>query len=89
MRDILSKATTGAMIAGAALLVAACGGGDTAANNTATTDLGNDAMYDANATDMGLDTNMTMDANMTTDMNATDMNATMPPPADANTTNGM
>jgi hypothetical protein len=30
---ILSKATTGAMIAGAALLVAACGGG--AANNTA------------------------------------------------------
>lgn len=32
MRSIL-KATTGAMIAGAALLVAACGGG--AANNTA------------------------------------------------------
>ena len=87
MRDILSKATTGAMIAGAALLVAACGGGDTAANNTATTDLGNDAMYDANATDMGLDTNMTMDANMT-DMNATDMNAAMPP-VDTNTTNGM
>jgi hypothetical protein len=33
MRSILSKATTGAMIAGAALLVAACGGG--AGNNTA------------------------------------------------------
>ena len=33
MRSILSKATTGAMIAGAALLVAACGGG--AANNAA------------------------------------------------------
>ena len=36
---ILSKATTGAMIAGAALLVAACGGG--AANNTANATDGN------------------------------------------------
>ncbi len=74
MRDLLKKVTTGSMIAGAALLVAACGG-DNAAENTATTDLGNDTMLDANATDMGLDMNAT-DMNMTTDMNATDMNMT-------------
>jgi hypothetical protein len=75
MRDIFKKAMTGAMIAGAALTVAACGGGETAANNTATNDLGMDSTYDANATDMGMDTNMTMDSNMT-DMNMTnDMNA--------------
>jgi hypothetical protein len=77
--SILSKATTGAMIAGAALLVAACGGG--AANNTANapvdngTAVGNDMMA---PTDM----NAPMpDANapaMAPDMNApaADMNAT-------------
>ena len=43
MRDILTKVTTGSMIAGAALLVAACGGRN-AANNTATTDMGNDVI---------------------------------------------
>ncbi len=78
MRDILKKVTTGSMIAGAALLVAACGG-DTAANNSTMTDLGNDTMLDANATDMGLDMNATTDMNgMSTDMNGsmTDMNAT-------------
>jgi hypothetical protein len=74
MRDILKKVTTGSMIAGAALLVAACGG-DTEANNTATTDLGNDTSMDMNATDMGVDMNET-DMNMT-DMNMTDMNASM------------
>jgi hypothetical protein len=73
MRDILKKVTTGSMIAGAALLVAACGG-DTEANNTATTDLGNDTSMDMNATDMGVDMNET-DMNMT-DMNMTDMNMT-------------
>lgn len=71
----MRKILTASMIAGAALLVAACGGADTAANNTATTDLGNDVSMDANMTDMGMDTNMTMDANMT-DLNmANDMNA--------------
>ena len=78
MRDILKKVTTGSMIAGAALLVAACGG-DTAANNTATTDLGNDTTMDMN-TDMGMDMNTSTDLNAgTTDMNAgtTDMNASM------------
>lgn len=69
MRDILKKVTTGAMIAGAALLVAACGG-EAEVNNTAETDLGNDTMMDMNATDMGVDMNAT-------DMNATDMNASM------------
>jgi hypothetical protein len=72
MLSILSKATTGAMIAGAALLVAACGGSDTNVTNTNTVDMGNDTSMDANATDMGMDTNMTMDANAT---NATDANA--------------
>ena len=75
MRDILKKVTTGSMIAGAALLVAACGG-DTEANNTATTDLGNDTSMDMNATDMGVDMNATTDMNAT-DMNMTDMNASM------------
>ena len=69
MRDILKKVTTGAMIAGAALLVAACGG-DAEVNTANTTDLGNDAGLDMNATDMGVDMNAT-------DMNATDMNASM------------
>ena len=56
----MRKILTASMVAGAALLVAACGGGDTAANNTATTDIGNDAMMDANMTgDMGMDANMT------------------------------
>ena len=71
----MRKILTASMVAGAALLVAACGGTETAANNTAATDLGNDVSMDANMTDMGMDTNMTMDANMT-DMNLTnDMNA--------------
>ena len=71
----MRKILTASMIAGAALLVAACGGADTAANNTAASDLGNDVSMDANMTDMGMDTNMTMDANMT-DLNmANDMNA--------------
>jgi len=67
MRSILSKATVGAMIAGAALLVSACGGSDTNVSNTNTTEVSNDAAMDANATDMGMDTNMTMDANATTE----------------------
>ena len=75
MRDILSKLTTGSMIAGAALLVAACGG-DTAANNTAA-DMGNDVSMDANMGDMGLDANMSTDANMGMDANmSTDTNMT-------------
>ncbi|HYI63801.1 MAG TPA: hypothetical protein VEW71_02835 [Allosphingosinicella sp.] len=67
----MRKILTASMIAGAALMVAACGGADTAANNTAATDMGNDTMMDANATDMGMDTNMTMDANVSTDTNTT------------------
>ena len=81
MRDILKKATTGAMIAGAALLVAACGG-DTEANN-ATTDLGN--VEDMTNMDTGMDNmtvdNMTVDTNnVTIDTNTTDTNT-----ADTNT----
>ena len=86
MRDIFKKATVGAFIAGAALTLAACGGGSTAANNTATNDLGMEPALESN--DMGLDANMTMDANATMmDTNATmDANATM---TDANMSNGM
>ncbi len=69
--SILSKATTGAMIAGAALLVAACGGG--AANNTA------NAPVD-NGTTIGNDP-------MAPDMNGMPVDNTMPPPADMNSTN--
>ena len=73
----MRKILTSSMIAGAALLVAACGGTDTAANNTADTNMGEDTMMDANA-DQGMDTtNMSMDANATsTDANAADANAT-------------
>jgi hypothetical protein len=78
MRNLLSKATVGAMIAGAALTVAACGG-EATTNTTNATDMGNDMSMDANMTDMSMDANMTdmnaVDMNATTDMNATDMNA--------------
>ena len=65
MRNLLTKATVGAIVAGAALTVAACGGTTTTTNtttNTTTTELGNDVMMDANAMDMGMDTNMGMNA---------------------------
>ena len=75
MRSILSKATTGAMIAGAALLVAACGGSDTNVTATNTTDMGNDTMM-ANETDQGMDTN-------SMDMNSADANATTTTTTDA------
>ena len=59
MRAILSKALTGSMIAGAALLVSACGGStNTTTENTVVTDL--------NATDA------TMDGTMTDNMTAVD-----------------
>ena len=78
MRNLLSKATVGAMIAGAALTVAACGG-EASVNTTNTVDMGNDVSMDANMTDMSMDANMTdmnaVDMNATTDMNMTDMNA--------------
>lgn len=49
MRAILSKALTGSMIAGAALMVSACGGStETTTENTVVTDL--------NATDGAMDT---------------------------------
>jgi hypothetical protein len=83
MRSILT-ATTGAMIAGAALLVAACGGG--AANNTANApvaDPGN------TGTEMPANEGMPVDNTMPP---ATDGN-TMPPATDGNmagnTTNNM
>ncbi len=88
----MRKILTSAMVAGAALMVAACGGGETEANNTATTDLGNDMSMDANMTDMGMDANMT-DMNMTTDTNMSmDANSTAANTmTDTNTTstNGM
>lgn len=96
MRDLLSKAMTGSMIAGAALFVAACGGGtDTTANNTMTTDLEADAWND-----MGMTNDMAMDPMMndmglnTTDPLLNDLNTTDPLVNDtvANTTdpvNGM
>jgi hypothetical protein len=69
--SILSKATTGAMIAGAALLVAACGGG--AANNTANA-VSNEpvVMNEPMAPDMN---------------GGMPVDNTMPPPADMNSTN--
>lgn len=61
---------------GMALTVAACGSRTTTTNttNTTTTELGNDVMMDANAMDMGMDTN------------AMGGNAMTPPPAGNTTT---
>ncbi len=82
---ILSKATTGVMIAGAALLVAACGGG--AANNTANAPVDNGAMVTNEPGMAPADMNAPMPA---------DMNAPAPAPMDGNAaapegnmTNGM
>jgi hypothetical protein len=91
MRALLSKVTTGAMIAGAALLVTACGGENAQVNNTATMEMNTlDPMMDGTTNDVtaidagtGADTNMAMDTNMTMDAN-TSTNAT-----DADVTNGM
>lgn len=62
----MRKLLTITMVAGAALTVAACGGTATnttkSTTNTTTTELGNDVMMDANAMDMGMDTNMGMNA---------------------------
>jgi hypothetical protein len=77
--SILSKATTGAMIAGAALLVAACGGG--AANNTANAPVDNGTMVTNDTMAPDMNGMPPVDANapaMAPDMNApaADMNAT-------------
>ena len=70
MRDLLSKLTTGTMIAGAALLVSACGGTETAtADNAAVAETNameamgetNDAMTATDAA-MGNDAMMANDA---------------------------
>lgn len=85
MRSILSKATTGAIVAGAALVLAACGGG--AANNTANApaDNGTEVTNDVMAPDMN--------APMPMDNNAmaapSDMNAPAPAMNATNTTNAM
>ncbi len=74
MRSIFSKALTGTMIAGAALLVSACGGTtETTTENTVVTDLNaTDATMDGTMTDnmtavdgaMGNDTMMANDSSM-------------------------
>ena len=85
---ILSKATTGAIVAGAALLVAACGGG--AANNTANapadngTEIGNDPMAPDMNGGMPVDNNA-----MAAPAPAADMNAPAPAMNATNTANGM
>jgi hypothetical protein len=75
MRAILSKALTGSMIAGAALLVSACGGTtETTTENTVVTDLNaTDATMDGTMTDnmTAVDGAMGNDGAMATDMNAT------------------
>lgn len=70
MRALLSKALTGSMIAGAALLVSACGGStNTTTENTVVTDL--------NATDATMDAG-TMTDNMTAVDGAMGDNSMMP-----------
>ncbi|HVQ08465.1 MAG TPA: hypothetical protein VMS43_08510 [Allosphingosinicella sp.] len=85
MRSILSKATTGAMIAGAALFVAACGGG--AANNAANasngTAVGNEpAPMDNTTTGMSENTPAPMDGNAPAPVDGGNT-------AEGNTTNNM
>ena len=87
MRALLSKMTTGMMVAGAALLVSACGGSDTAntAENTAMTDLNAMAPMEGTVNDMTAVDSAAMDANASTDANAVDANAS----ADNATANAM
>ena len=87
MRALLSKMTTGRMVAGAALLVSACGGSDTAntAENTAMTDLNAMAPMEGTVNDMTVVDSAAMDANASMDVNAVDANAS----ADNATTNAM
>lgn len=68
MRNLLSKAMTASMVAGAALLVSACGGSEPAADNTALTTMNStDTMMDGTTNDMmaidaaDTDSNMAMD----------------------------
>ncbi|MFW2830896.1 hypothetical protein [Sphingomonas sp. ID0503] len=68
MRNLLSKAMTASMVAGAALLVSACGGSEPAADNTTLTEMNStDTMMDSTSNDMmaidaaGMDSNMAMD----------------------------
>lgn len=91
MRDLFSKAMTGSMVAGAALLVAACGDDRAEVNNTAMTEMdATDTMMDGTTNDVtaidagtGMDSNMAMDSNMTMDANMTNDTT------DTNVTNGM
>ena len=87
MRALLSKMTTGMMVAGAALLVSACGGSDTAntAENTAMTDLNAMAPMEGTVNDMTVVDSAAMDANASMDVNAVDANAA----ADNAATNAM
>ncbi len=81
MRNLLSKAMTVSMVAGAALLVSACGGSEPAADNTALTEMNStDTMMDGTTNDVtavdgaAAEGNMAMDSNMTMDANVTDSN---------------
>lgn len=87
MRALLSKMTTGMMVAGAALLVSACGGSETAntAENTAMTDLNAMAPLEGTVNDMTAVDGAAMDANAAVDANAVDANAS----ADNAATNAM
>ena len=87
MRSILSKATTGAMIAGAALLVAACGGG--AANNAATNAADNGTEVGNVGDPMAPDTNGMPPVDANAPAPAMDANAPAPAMNATNTTNGM
>ena len=97
MRDLLSKAMVGSVMAGA-LLVSACGGGgNEEANNTMMTDMNaTDTMMDGTTNDVtaidagtGADANMTMDANMSGGNMTGTTGGNMTGTTDANMTNGM
>lgn len=70
MRELFSKMTTVAMIAGAALLVSACGESETTntADNTAMTEM--NAMAEGSMNDMTAVDSAAMEANMAMDTNA-------------------
>ena len=79
MRELFSRMMTGAIIAGAALLVSACGGSETTntADNTAMTEMNamepmEGSMNDMTAVDSAaMEANMAMDANVAAADNAT------------------
>lgn len=91
MRDTFSKLMTGAMVAGAALLVSACGSNETPATDANTTELINsvDASMEGSMNDVTAVDAAGASDNIVMDNNAVAVDATVSNTAADNSTNAM